>query len=100
MIFAASAWGGNPEKDVLYLNVTPSKNDGTAVYKLTVPAKVPVDALWSVTVYDANGRFLKNPYNAYSVNSMSATKGNDGSAAIQFGGCDGKIGRASCRERV
>jgi hypothetical protein len=91
LIATASAWGGNPEKDVLYLNVTPGKNDGTAVYKLTVPAKVPVDAFWSVTVYDANGRFLKNPYNAYSVNSMTATTGNDGSAAIQFGGCDGKI---------
>jgi hypothetical protein len=91
LIATASAWGGNPEKDVLYLNVTPNKNDGTAVYKLTVPAKVPVDAFWSVTVYDANGRFLKNPYSAYSVNSMTATTGNDGSAAIQFGGCDGKI---------
>jgi hypothetical protein len=86
-----SAWGGNPEKDILYLNVTPSKNDGTAVYKLSVPAKVPVDAFWSVTVYDANGRFQKNPYNAYSVNSLTATKSDDGSAAIQFGGCDGKI---------
>jgi hypothetical protein len=91
LIATASAWGGNPEKDILYLNVTPSKNDGTAVYKLSVPAKVPVDAFWSVTVYDANGRFQKNPYNAYSVNSLTATKSDDGSAAIQFGGCDGKI---------
>ena len=27
LIGSASAWGGNPEKDALYLNVTPSKND-------------------------------------------------------------------------
>jgi len=31
LIAAASAWGGNPDKDAIYLNVTPSKNDGTMV---------------------------------------------------------------------
>ena len=43
LIGAASVWGGNPEKDALYLNVTPSKNDGTTIYKLNVK-DVPVDA--------------------------------------------------------
>jgi hypothetical protein len=28
LIGSASAWGGNPEKDALYLNVTPAKSDG------------------------------------------------------------------------
>src|SRR5579871_3175952 len=28
LIGAASAWGGNPEKDALYLNVVPGRNDG------------------------------------------------------------------------
>jgi hypothetical protein len=91
LIGTASAWGGNPEKDAMYLNVTPAKNEGTAIYKLNIPAKVPVDAFWSVSVYDATGHFKKNPYNAYSFNSLTAKKSPDGSVAIQFGGCDGKI---------
>ena len=91
LIGTASAWGGNPEKDAIYLNVTPDKNDGTAIYKLNVPAKVPVDAFWSVIVYDAEGHLQKNEYNAYSLNSITATKNSDGSVAVQFGGCDGKI---------
>ena len=52
---------------------------------------VPVDAFWSVTVYDATGHFQKNDYDAYSLNSITAKKATDGSVAIQFGGCDGKI---------
>jgi hypothetical protein len=34
--------GGLPEKDGLYLPVTPDRNDGATVYKLTVK-DVPVD---------------------------------------------------------
>jgi hypothetical protein len=37
---------------------------------------------------------LRNPYDAYSVNSITAKKGADGSIAIKLGGCDGKI--ANC----
>ena len=33
LIGAASAWGGNPENDALYLNVTPERNDGKTVYR-------------------------------------------------------------------
>src|SRR4029077_6544752 len=33
LISTASAWGGNPDKDAIYLNVTPSKNDGATIYK-------------------------------------------------------------------
>ena len=36
LIGAASAWGGNPEKDALYLNVVPAKNDGNTAYRLNV----------------------------------------------------------------
>ena len=36
LIGSAIAWGGNPEQDALYLNVTPPKNDGKTVYKLNV----------------------------------------------------------------
>jgi hypothetical protein len=91
LIATASGWGLNPEKDAIYLNVTPTKNDGTLVYKLTVPPNVPVDGFWSITVYDAEGHFVKNDRDAYSFNSVTAKKDVDGSVSIQFGGCDGKI---------
>jgi hypothetical protein len=86
-------WGGNNEKDATYLNVTPSKNDGSTVHTLTVK-DVPVDAFWSISVYNAQGYFEKNQFDAYNLNSITAKKGADGSVTIQFGGCDGKV--ANC----
>ena len=90
LIGTAMAYGGNPEKDALYLNVTPSKNDGTTVHRLTVK-DVPVDAFWSISVYNAEGHFQKNAFNAYSLNKITAKKSADGSATVQFGGCDGSV---------
>ena len=72
------------------LNVTPSTNDGSVAYAVTVK-DVPVDGFWSITVYTADGHFQKNAYDAYSLNSLTAQPGKDGSVAVQFGGCDGKI---------
>jgi hypothetical protein len=40
LIGTAMAYGGNPEKDALYLNVTPSKNDGKTVHRLTINGEV------------------------------------------------------------
>jgi hypothetical protein len=94
LIGTASAWGLNPDKEAVYLNVTPTNNDGKTTYKLDVPADVPVDAFWSVIVYDATGHLQKNQYDAYSLNSVTAKKSADGSVTVQFGGCDGKI--ANC----
>ena len=91
LIGTASAWGLNPDKDAIYLNVTPAKNDDKGIYKLDVPANVPVDGFWSVTVYDASGHFQRNDLDAYSLNSITAKKAEDGSVDVQFGGCDGKI---------
>jgi hypothetical protein len=91
LICSASAWGGNPEKDALYLNVTPSGNDGTTVYRLHI-GDVPVDGFWSVTVYNRDGYFTANPQNAYSLNNITAAKNADGSVDIQFGGRDAANG--------
>ncbi|MBV8930841.1 MAG: DUF1254 domain-containing protein [Mycobacteriaceae bacterium] len=90
LIGAASAWGGNPDKDALYLNVSPARSDGATVHRLTV-GDVPVEAFWSVTVYNALGYFIPNPQNAYAVNSITATRGADGKVTVQFGGCDGTV---------
>jgi hypothetical protein len=91
LIATAAGWGGNPDKDATYVSAAPAKNDGMTVYKLNVPANVPVDAFWSVSVYNAAGYYEKNAYDAYSLNNVTAKKSADGSVAIQFGGCDGKI---------
>jgi len=94
LLGAASAWGGNPDKEAVYLNVIPEKNDGRTVYTLKVPASVPVDGFWSVSLYNKDGFFEKNELGAYSLNNITAKKSADGSFDIQFGGCDGKI--ANC----
>jgi len=91
LIGSAAAWGGNPDKDAIYLNVTPSHNDGNTIYKLHVDKNVPVDGFWSISLYNSKGYYEKNPYNAYTLNNITAQKGTDGSVDIQFGGCDGKI---------
>lgn len=91
LIVTAGGWGANPDKDASYASVTPEMNDGKTNYKLAVPADVPVDGFWSITLYDAKGYLQKNEYEAYSVNNITAKKNEDGSVDIRFGGCDGKI---------
>ena len=90
LLGTAAGWGGNPDADAQYLNVTPSRNEGSTVYRLNV-SNVPVQAFWSVSVYNAQGYFEQNALNSYTVNSITGKKGPDGTIAIQFGGCDGKV---------
>jgi hypothetical protein len=90
LIGTAAGWGGNPDKDATYLSFTPARNDGKTVYKVRVK-DVPVDAFWSISVYNRQGFFQKNEYDAYSLNNITAKKNADGSVNVQFGGCDGKL---------
>ena len=93
LIVTATGWGLNPEKDAIYLNVTPKANDGTTIYKLDV-TDVPVDGFWSISVYGPDGYFHKNDLDAYTLNNITAKKNPGHSVTIQFGGCDGAI--ANC----
>ncbi|HEX6847847.1 MAG TPA: DUF1214 domain-containing protein [Chitinophagaceae bacterium] len=90
LVGTASGWGGNPSSVAVYKNFTPAKNDGITKHKLHVPANVPVDAFWSVAMYNAKGYFEKNDLGVYNLNSITSKKNKDGSVDIQFGGCDGK----------
>jgi hypothetical protein len=65
LIGTALGWGGNPDKDAVYLNVSVPDNCGKAVYFLVV-RDVPVDGFWSVRVYNAEGYFPKNRFDAYA----------------------------------
>lgn len=90
LIVTAGGWGANPDKDASYISVDP-KSDGKTIFKMAVPADVPVDGFWSITVYNAKGFLEKNSYDAYSINNLTANKNADGGVTIQFGGCDGEI---------
>ncbi len=85
LLGTAGGWGGNPEKDASYLSITPTNNDGKTAYKVVVK-DVPVDAFWSISVYNAKGYFEPNKANAYSLNNVTAKKGSDGFVTVQFGG--------------
>ncbi|MBE9194923.1 DUF1254 domain-containing protein [Synechocystis sp. LEGE 06083] len=89
LLGSASGWGGNPDEDAVYLNITPKNNDGLTRYQLTVN-EVPVDEFWSISVYNTQGFFEQNEANAYSINNLTAEKAEDGSVNVQFGGCDGQ----------
>jgi hypothetical protein len=85
MLGAALGWGGLPAAAATYVNVVPEKNDGKTPYTITVK-DVPVDAFWSVTLYDDKGWIPVNNQNAYSFNNVTAKKNKDGSITIHFGG--------------
>jgi hypothetical protein len=90
LIGSAVAWGGNPERDATYLNISPEKNDGVTPYRLTV-RDVPVDGFWSISVYNALGYFEPNPFEAYTVNNLTAKTNADQSVTVHFGTCDGAL---------
>jgi len=90
LIGSALLWGGSPERDAIYLNVTPAANDGATVHRLKV-RDVPVDGFWSITVYNARGFLEANALNAYALNDVTAKRSEDGSVPVQFGGCDGAV---------
>jgi hypothetical protein len=88
LIGTAMAWGGNPEKDALYLTVTPRANDGVTAHEIVV-RDVPVDGFWSISVYDAEGYYRANDAGAYSLNDVTARRDASGAVVIRFGGADG-----------
>lgn len=86
LLGAAYGWGGNPQHGAMYFSIVPDKNDGKTSYRLIMPKDVPVEAFWSVTVYNKDGFFTPNGLNAYSLNSVTARRNGDDTVTINFGG--------------
>jgi len=88
LIGTAAGWGGLPSEEAWYIGVDPRLPVGA--YELEVPADVPVDAFWSISVYNAEGYFEPNDAGVYSVNSVTGIPNADGSITVRFGG-DGSL---------
>jgi hypothetical protein len=83
LLGTAAGWGGLPATEATYVGVNPGLPVGQ--YELRVPDDVPVDAFWSISVYNADGYFEPNPSGVYSVNSITGVRDTDGSITVRFG---------------
>lgn len=91
LVGAAAGWGGLPVTAAYYIISSVAANDGKTPHAVTA-RDVPVDAFWSVTVYNADGYLEANDLGRNSYNNVTAKPGEDGSITIHFGGCeDGRI---------
>jgi len=82
LIGSAGGFGGLPETEAYYVIRADPQPVGR--YRLTVE-DVPVDAFWSISVYNRDGYFDPNEYDSYSVNSVTATSDADGRVTVTFG---------------
>lgn len=83
LVGTAAGWGGLPAREAYYLAREPGLRAGA--YEIRV-GDVPVDAFWSVTVYDADGFLVPNDLGVYSINSVSGDREPDGAIVVRLGG--------------
>lgn len=81
LIGTAAGWGGLPEEDAFY--VIEAEPLPVGHYRVTFD-EVPVDGFWSFSVYNRDGFFEANEFNAYSINNVTAEKNDDGSVTIDL----------------
>lgn len=81
LIGTAAGWGGLPASEAVYVGVDAAVPPGW--YELRM-RDVPVDAFWSVSVYDAQGFFVPNDQGRYSVNSVTGVPDADGTVTVRF----------------
>lgn len=81
LIGTAAGWGGLPTSEAVYQMHTEPMPAGH--YTLTLH-DVPVDAFWSISIYNRDGFFEANPFNTYSRNSVTAEPEADGSVVLNL----------------
>jgi hypothetical protein len=84
LLATAGGWGGLPEREAFYANVAPFAPVGE--YQIVV-RDVPVDAFWSISVYNHEGFFEPSDHGGCSLNSLTAHQESDGSVIVNLGSC-------------
>ena len=83
LIGTAIGWGGLPEAEAYYYGL--NETYPRPVRRFTFTLKdVPVDAFWSLTIYNGDGFLEQNPYDSYSINNLTAVAGKDGSVTLNL----------------
>lgn len=81
LLGTAAGWGGLPESEAFYLIETEPRPAGHYTFTLE---DVPVDGFWSMSIYNRDGFFEENPYDSYSLNSVTAVPDADGSVTLNL----------------
>jgi len=81
LIGTATGWGGLPETEAFYYMETEPRPGGRYTFTFK---DVPVDAFWSVSIYNRDGYYEANPYNSYNLNSVTAEADPDGSVTLNL----------------
>jgi hypothetical protein len=81
LIGTADAWGGLPEAEAYYIIESEPRELGRYTFTL---GDIPVDAFWSVTIYNKDGYLEPNPFDSYNLNSITAQADSDGSVTLNL----------------
>lgn len=85
LLGTAAGWGGLPEWEAFYAVESEPRPAGHFRIEFR---DVPVDAFWSISIYNRDGFFEANPSGRYSFNGVTATADDDGAVTIDLDTAD------------